>query len=162
VGLGALRVDRAAQACASAHTAVTPVTLVAATVIHVCPRCGAIRTPRDASCPDCGFDLAGFDRAPFDEKLIVALFHPEPQTARRLAATYQLAGQPEAAAALERRYSESDDPYLQRAIVEALVRIGGEPAERILRMASRHPSVIVRQAAQRCRPRRARSSTVSG
>jgi HEAT repeat protein len=131
-------------------------------MIHLCPRCGAIRTPRDASCPDCGFDLAAFDRAPFDEKLLMALFHPESQTALRAAVLLGRRQPPEAAVALERRYRESDDPYLQRAIVEALVCIGGEPAARIVRAASRHPSVIVRQAAQRCRPRRGRSSTVSG
>lgn len=118
-------------------------------VTYLCPNCGTTRLPREVVCAQCGFDIRAFENASFDQKLLVALFHPEPETAVRAAFLLGLRRPPEAAAALERRYHDTGDPFLQREIVAALDRIGGPEAARVLEDAQRHYSMIVRAEALR-------------
>jgi hypothetical protein len=98
----------------------------------------------------CGFDVGGFDESTFDRKLLVALFHPEPETCERAALLLGIQRPPGAAEGLERRYRDTGDPFLQRQIVLALDRIGGDVAERVLADARVHRSMIVRAEALRC------------
>jgi HEAT repeat protein len=118
-------------------------------VTYLCPNCGTTRLPREVVCAQCGFDIRAFEDASFDQKLLIALFHPEPETAVRAAFLLGLRQPPEAAAALERRYHDTGDPFLQREIVAALDRIGGPEAARVLDEAQRHYSMIVRAEALR-------------
>lgn len=118
-------------------------------VTFVCPRCGGTCPPAEPVRGTCGFDLAAFAAAPYEGKLRIALYHPEPETARRAAWLLGVRGRPGAAEALERRYRDSRDPYLQRDSVTALARLGGPAAERVLADASGHPSIIVRAAVGR-------------
>ncbi len=110
----------------------------------VCPRCGATRPPEEPVCGRCGFDIAAFESASYDDKLLIALFHPEPETSARAAYLLGFRRPPGAAEALERRYHGTDDPYLQREIVLALGRMGGAVAERVLADAKANRSAIVR------------------
>lgn len=116
-------------------------------VTFVCPECGRTVPPAAAVCPRCGFDLAAFEAAPYGDKLLVALWHPEPDTAERAAHILGIVKPAGAADALERRYRATSDPYLQREIVRALARLGGPAAERVLTDARAHRSVIVRSGA---------------
>ena len=59
--------------------------LARAVVTYLCPKCGTTRPPDEVTCAFCGFDIRAFENATFDEKLMVALFHPEPETSERAA-----------------------------------------------------------------------------
>lgn len=118
-------------------------------VTHLCPNCGTTRLPQEIVCALCGFDIRSFESAPFDAKLLVALFHREPETAERAAFLLGVRRTPGASEALARRYRETNDPFLQRAIVIALDRIGGTVADRVLDDARRHASMVVRAEALR-------------
>lgn len=118
-------------------------------VTFLCPRCGTTRPPTEAVCGSCGFDLRAFEDASFDQKLLVALFHPEPETTERAAFLLGVRRSPGAAEALERRYHGTHDPFIQRAVVAALGRVGGEAADRVLQEARAHESVLVRAEALR-------------
>lgn len=120
-----------------------------AVVTYLCPACGTTRLPKEVICAQCGFDIRWFDNASYDEKLLVALFHPEPETSERAAFLLGIRQAPGAAAALERRYHDTGDAFIQREIVAAVDRIGGPEAERVLDDASRHYSMIVRAEALR-------------
>jgi HEAT repeat protein len=102
-------------------------------------------------CGYCRFDIRGFEEASFDDKLLVALFHPEPETSERAAFLLGVRKPPGAAEALERRYHDTDDAFIQREAVAALDRIGGPEAERVLADAAQHYSMIVRAEATRAR-----------
>lgn len=113
---------------------------------YFCPRCwGGV--PRTAAlCPHCGADLAALNQAEFEEKLIRALDHPEPQTAARAAAILGRRGSRKAVPALLSRYRAQADPYLAAEIATALGRIGGPDSRRALAALGRDRSVVVARA----------------
>jgi HEAT repeat protein len=123
--------------------------LALAMVTYFCPRCGTTRPPKEVICGYCGFDIRAFEEASYDEKLLVALFHPEPETSERAAFLLGVRKSPGAAHALERRYHDTGDAFLQRQVVAALDRIGGPEAKRVLADAATHYSMIVRAEALR-------------
>jgi len=125
------------------------VAVAVVTVTYLCPRCGTTRLPFEIVCANCRYDIRNFDESSFDEKLLVALFHPEPETSERAAFLLGVRKPPGAAAALERRYHESGDPFLQRTVVGALALIGGPEADRVLADAKGHYAVLVRAEALR-------------
>lgn len=118
-------------------------------VTYLCPSCGTTRLPKEVVCGYCGFDIRAFEDASFDDKLLVALFHPEPETSERAAFLLGVRKPLGAAEALERRYHDTADPFLQRAIVTAIDLIGGPVADRVVDDGSRHYSIIVRAEALR-------------
>lgn len=120
-----------------------------AVVTYLCPQCGTTRPPKEVICGYCGFDIRAFEAAPFDDKLLIALFHPEPETSERAAFLLGVRKPPGAAAALERRYHDTGDAFIQREVVAALDRIGGPEADRVLADAVGHYSIIVRAEALR-------------
>ena len=120
-----------------------------AVVTYLCPHCGTTRPPDEVVCAYCGFDIRAFEEASFDEKLLVALFHPEPETSQRAAFLLGVRRSPGAAEALERRYHDTGDPFILRAVVAALARLGGPIADRVLEDAKAHYFIVVRAEALR-------------
>lgn len=118
-------------------------------VTYVCPKCGTTRSPDEVVCGSCGYDLRAFEKAPYDDKLLVALFHPEPETTERAAHLLGVRRPPRAAAALERRYRSTGDPFILMAVVAAIANVGGPEAERVLMDARVHDSMLVRAEALR-------------
>jgi HEAT repeat protein len=115
--------------------------------IFFCPGCWDEVSEAARSCPTCGADLEAFDRASFQEKLLRALWHPEPLTARRAAELLgRLAASP-AVPKLLARYRSEVDPFFAAEIARALIEIGGEEARAALAVIPRDPSIIVRRAA---------------
>lgn len=123
--------------------------LAGTVVTYLCPKCGTTRPLDEVVCGYCGFDIRAFENASFDEKLLVALFHPEPETSERAAFLLGVRGPTGAADALERRYHDTGDPFILRAVVAALARIGGPAADRVLEDARAHYFIVVRAEALR-------------
>ena len=101
-----------------------------------------------AQCPNCGADLCTFSGKSYEEKLVLALSHPEPTVPVRAAAILGELGSLAAVESLINLASASTDPYIQEAAVEALGRIGDSRALRCLDRLSREGAVRVRAAAE--------------
>jgi quinoprotein glucose dehydrogenase len=100
-------------------------------------------------CPVCGADLQDFSSKSYEEKLIIALQHPEPTVPIRAAT---ILGELRSNAAVEPLIDVAisvDDPYIQEAAVVALGRIGDVRAISCLDLLSREGAVRVRAAAER-------------
>ena len=92
--------------------------------------------------------MAAFDALGYEGKLLLALNHPMPEH-RMLA--IQLLGERKsrpAVSAFAIIIEEEEDPYVLRAIAQALAQIGDEPSRVLLARLSRHPSVIVHRSAE--------------
>jgi HEAT repeat protein len=115
------------------------------TVIY-CTSCWAENRLGDKVCRSCGGPL--LDEATYVEKLIRGLRHPEPQTRVRVAWILGELKARQAVPELMAVASETEDPYLQEAIVSALGQIGdGRALPLLIQMASGPGFVRVRLAA---------------
>jgi hypothetical protein len=121
--------------------------VVRMSLTYFCPSCwsevGAV-----ALCPNCGADLRAFSGKSYEEKLILALSHPEPTVPVRAAAILGERGSLAAVESLIKLASASTDPYIQEASVEALGRIGDSRALMCLDRLSREGALRVRAAAE--------------
>lgn len=100
-------------------------------------------------CPNCGADLHDLANRSYEEKLIVALRHPEPTVPIRAAT---ILGDLRSQASVEPLIAVAtlvDDPYIQEAAVVALGQIGNARALACLERLSRQGAVRVRVAAKR-------------
>ena len=118
---------------------------------YYCPACFA-PVERDAvRCPACGVDIAAWEQShTFTERLIHALRHPNPEA--RMSAIITLGNRGEAGAALplaECALAYPHDVVQGLAVVESLRRLPDSPEKAAAReMLRRHPSRIIRQAAE--------------
>lgn len=117
-------------------------------VIYYCTSCwskvGAVTT-----CPNCGADLQDFSGRSYEQKLIIALQHPEPTVPIRAATILGQLGSQAAVEPLIDVVTTVHDLYIQEAAVEALGRIGDIRALPCLDHLSREGAVRVRAAAER-------------
>lgn len=115
---------------------------------YFCPSCwgevGAVTI-----CPNCGADVREFSGKSYEEKLILALHHPEPTVPIRAATILGELHSHAAVDSLLRLAAASPDPYIQEAAVEALGRIGDSRALPHLHRLSRDGAVRVQAAAKR-------------
>lgn len=89
-----------------------------------CPSCWSECKAKEKVCPKCGADLESLDNRDFSEKLISALYHPEPLTAVRAAWILGQIKEKAAVPQLIEVLSASPDPYIQEAAALALGIIG--------------------------------------
>jgi HEAT repeat protein len=113
-------------------------------MIFFCPNCWKEIPCAQAVCPHCDHKISSWDEKAFTDKLLQVLSHPEPQTAIR--AVYLLGEKrtTEARDALARLFRRTKNPFLQSEVIEAMGKIGGDPAFSLLMEALHHPSFIVR------------------
>jgi len=112
-----------------------------------CPFCWHAMASPTEQCPVCCADLARYTRLPYEEKLLLALRHPIAENRMIAIEILGRIGYAPAVPLLARVLREDGDPYLLRAAVVALARIGNHEARALLEQATSHVSVIVRQAA---------------
>lgn len=116
-------------------------------ITYFCPSCwNEVGTA--TTCPDCGADLRAFSGQSYEEKLILALRHPEPTVPIRAAA---ILGELRSRTAVEPLIdiaTSSKDPYIQEAAVDALRDIGDRRALSCFDHLSREGAVRVRAAAE--------------
>lgn len=99
-------------------------------------------------CPHCGDDMVARQaQADFVDKLIAALWHPEPTTPIRAAWILGQRRERRAVPALIKLAGCASDPFIIAAAVAALRQIGDKRAESVLIAARRHRSLHVRRAA---------------
>ena len=117
---------------------------------YYCPECWHDFGRDMECCPSCGHHIpAGWDGKDFVDKLIAALGHPEPETPIRAAWILGRIGDARAVASLLRLLETTRDVYTAQAAVEALSRIGTQPAlEAVRRAVESHPATMVRDAAR--------------
>ncbi len=115
--------------------------------VYFCPGCWSEVSEGARRCPACGAELEALDAASFQEKLLRALWHPEPLTGRRAAELLGRLGVASAVPALLARYRSGIDPFFAAQIAQALAEIGGKEARAALDVLARDPSIIVRRAA---------------
>jgi hypothetical protein len=117
-------------------------------VTYFCPSCWS-EVGTATICPNCGADLQDFSSRSYEEKLIIALRHPEPTVPIRAATILGELGSQAAVEPLIEVATSVDDPYIQEAAVVALGRIGDIQALACLDNLSREGAVRVRAVAER-------------
>jgi HEAT repeat protein len=90
---------------------------------HFCPNCWKEIPRTSECCPYCNADLTTLDGASFQEKLIRALRHPEPETRMRAVEILGELKSPEARTPLRELLKLADDPFLIGGIIKALAAI---------------------------------------
>jgi HEAT repeat protein len=83
------------------------------------------------------------------DKLMQALHHPEPQTAKRAAWILGELGNAGAVSPLLRALQSSQDIYFMEAVIEALGKIGEPSAASVIEYYCTHGAIPVRRAARR-------------
>ena len=117
-------------------------------VTYFCPSCWS-EVGAATICPNCGANLQDFSSRTYEQKLIIALRHPEPTVPIRAAT---ILGELRSQAAVEPLIdvaTSGEDPYIQEAAVVALGEIGDIRAWSCLESLSREGAVRVRAAAGR-------------
>jgi len=115
---------------------------------YFCPACWKEIAKADV-CPHCGTDLGNLSNETYEQKLILALRHPEPTVPIRVAA---ILGQLRSRAAVEPLIDmalSSADPYIQEAAVASLGTIGDARALTCLNHLSHEGALRVKIAADR-------------
>lgn len=116
-------------------------------MVYFCPNCFEEIPSQADTCPHCGYRLAEWGAADFDEKLTRALRHPEPFTRRR--AAYVLGERKTASAftALLAAFQNDSDPYFKAEILRALLKIDPRKTRRIFNEKKlEEESIVVRAA----------------
>jgi len=114
-----------------------------------CPVCWHDMPFAGVKCPRCGTDAGQFSsEATFVDKLLSAVFHPEPLTARRAIWILGEKQSEVAVPALAKLLKQGPDLYTLLAIVEALEKIGTPAAREMLQNLSAHKSAIVGREAR--------------
>jgi HEAT repeat protein len=114
---------------------------------YFCPECWR-EIGGDGICAHCGADLTKEAQSTYEEKLIQALWHPEPTTPIRAATLLGEIGSKVAIEPLLELVNSSRDPYIQEAAVVALGKIGDRRALPYLERWRAQGSVRVRLAAE--------------
>ena len=93
-----------------------------------CTECWREVRQEDAVCPSCGSDLTVFNDLSYEEKLIKALMHFEPQTAIRAAEILAMRKSKAGAAAIADAFANRRDldPIMARDFIRAIASILGE------------------------------------
>ena len=112
-----------------------------------CPACGKEMPANEAMCPHCGADISADDQKDFDDKLINSLGHAERETVRTAVRILGKRQAVEAIEPLKRLFDRSDDPFLQRDILDALDAIGTEDALNFIMESLDHHIGMVRRKA---------------
>ncbi|HXY53594.1 MAG TPA: HEAT repeat domain-containing protein [Nitrospirota bacterium] len=116
-------------------------------MIFYCPACWKEIREDDKKCQRCGADLTVLDQKSFDEKLIQALEHPVRKTARMAVWILGERKTVETVAPLIRLFDVTENPFLQREILDTLDKIGTEDALNfIMESLDHHVSIVRRRA----------------
>ena len=100
-------------------------------------------------CPNCGYDLSDFSSLSYEEKLLLALRHPVPES--RMVAIQTLGdlhSQPAPPELVKILRDLQEDVYILREAVIAIAKIPGENSKTILKEAVQHPYALVRYKAE--------------
>jgi len=118
-------------------------------VTFFCPGCWEEITGEDKKCHYCGADITEHEKKGFEEKLINALNHPERETVQRAVWILGKLRSTGAAQPLTNLFDQTYDPFLKRAILNALDEIGTEDAVDFIMKALCSNITIVRKRAQK-------------
>jgi len=113
---------------------------------HFCPSCWS-EIATEPVCLICGTDLRDLSGESYEEKLLQALYHPEPTVPGRAATILGELGSKAAIEPLIELAALSSDLYIQEAAVVALGRIGDARALPLLDQLNREGALRVRIAA---------------
>lgn len=96
-------------------------------------------------CPHCGYDQKKATNITFTEKLIKALKHPEPETPIRAATILGKLKVKEAESELLSRLKSEKDPYIIKALVDALLMINPGLINLIREIVGDNPPLTVKK-----------------
>jgi len=117
-------------------------------MIFFCPICWEEVNVKDIRCPHCGTDITEHERKSFEDKLINALRHPEPETVQRAVWILGKLKSFKALESLKALFEKTDNPFLKIEILNALSEILTEDAFDLIVTALDSDESIVRRKAR--------------
>ncbi len=117
-------------------------------ITHFCPCCWS-EIGAEPVCVVCGTDVRDLSPESYEQKLLQALYHPEPTVPVRAAIILGELGSKTAVEPLIQLAAFTSDLYIQEAAVVALGRIGDARALPLLNQLNREGALRVRIAADR-------------
>lgn len=114
-------------------------------MVNYCSNCWKEITKEITICPNCGADQNKLEKEIYIDKLIRALDHPEPETPIRAANVLAQLNLKKAVPFLIKKLKREKDPFIIKAIVDALVKIdlSGTKSE-IIKILSQNTPVTVK------------------
>ena len=112
-----------------------------------CHACWKEIPANEARCPYCDADISAYDQKDFDNKLINSLGHPVRETVGMAVWILGERKAVEAVGPLVRLFEFTDNPFLQRDILDALDKIGTEDALNFIMASFDHHISMVRRRA---------------
>lgn len=113
-----------------------------------CPGCWKEIDKKDRICPYCNADIHVHERKGFEEKLMNALRHHEPETVRRAIWILGRLKSREAVRPLIELFEETDNPFFKIEILDALAEIGTEDSIGFIKKSLHSETGIVRKKAE--------------
>jgi HEAT repeat protein len=113
-----------------------------------CPICWKEIRGDDIRCPYCGSDITEHEKKSFEEKLINALRHPERETVQRAVWVLGKLKSIKSLEPLKILFEQTDNPFLEIEILNALAEIATHDALDIIMSALDSEESIVRRKAR--------------
>jgi HEAT repeat protein len=115
-------------------------------MIYYCTKCWNEIDKGTIICPYCTADQTELEQEKFSVKLIRALNHPEPETIIRATEILAELKVKEAIPELLSKLENEKDPYIVKAIVEALIKLDKKLLYKIKEIIGQEPPVIIRNS----------------
>jgi hypothetical protein len=110
-----------------------------------CPQCWKEIPESALECPHCCYDLSGYERLSYEEKLILALRHPLPENQLMAVRLLGDLRSVRAVDCFQKMLAIETEFYLVREVVRSLRRIGTAEAAAAVMGLRGHPSHLVRK-----------------
>lgn len=115
------------------------------TMVYFCTNCWNEIDKGETICSNCGANQAELEGQNFSEKLIRALNHPEPETPIRAAAILSRLKAKEAILVLLSKLKNENDPFIIKAVVDALLELDPKLINEIKKIIGTNPPVTIKK-----------------
>lgn len=114
---------------------------------YYCTNCWFEISPQTETCPKCGVAQSTLQKEDFNQKLLRALHHPEPETVIRAATILGERRVNEAVPILESFANSGTDPFIRTAAITALGKFNDDAVRKFLKELPTNGLTIIERTA---------------